>query len=127
MSRTIDGSLILGWEVEVCAAANYDRAVGPTIDAEDRVTEILGRTWIERPFCDPITYRTVYHEYDYMYVGLMLANNDCGSFEFEAKEYGEFLSANAALLTKTAKELYTAIMGTEPADEPKLLIVGSEG
>lgn len=125
MGRTIDGQLILGWEVEVWDAVNYDEEAGLTEDAERRVDEILGKTWAQRHFCEPITFKSLYYQCDYMYVGLMLMNEHLG--EFGPKEYGEFLSANAELLTETAKELYTAIMGTEPVDDPMLLVVGREG
>ena len=120
MSRSLDGYLILGWEVEKWDAANYDDGLSET--AEERVTEILGKPWIGRE--DPILHRSLYEYSDYMYVGLVLMN---WNSLFEPKPYGEFLSANAELLVDTAKELYRAIMGKEPDDEPMLVCVASEG
>lgn len=123
MSRSLDGYLMLGWEVEKWNAANYDGDLSE--EAEERVTEILGKTWIDRHGCDPIVYRTLYYDCDYMYVGVVLMTSDDSLFE--PKSYGEFLSANAELLTETAKELYCAIMGKDPDDEPMLMCLGCEG
>ena len=125
MSRSIDGYLMLGWEVETEDVANYDEMDGLSEDAEAKVTEILGKRWIERSWCEPIVFPSLYYDCDYMYVGVVLMNSKYSLFE--PKPYGEFLSANAETLTDTAKELYRAIMGKEPDEEPVLMCVASEG
>lgn len=125
MSKSIDGYLILGWEVEVEDAANFDYEDGLINGAEERVTEILGKNWIQRIQCDPIVHPSLYYECEYMYVGLVLMNSysDC----LDMQEYARHLEDNAELFTKTAYDLYAAIMGKDADTEPKLLCVACEG
>lgn len=125
MSRVIDGYLMLGWEVEVDEAENYDDEDGLSEDAESRVTEILGRGWVERVWCDPIIKPSLYYDCDYMYVGLVLMNsrNDC----LDTDGYARHLLGNSELFERVACDLYQAVMGRAPETKPKLMCVTCEG
>lgn len=125
MSRSIDGYLMLGWEVEVEDAANFDYMDGLSDEAEKRVTEILGKSWVQRSWCDPIVHPSAYYECDYMYIGLVLMSKY--SDYLDIQEYARHLEDNAELFTKTAYDLYAAIMGKDADIEPKLLCVACEG
>lgn len=116
---------MLGWEIEVEDARNYDVEDGLTAEAEARVTEILGKRWIDRSWCEPINFWSAYEYCDYMYIGLELMNNhiDC----LPVGEYGQFLASNADLLVKTAYEIYEAIMGEQAECPPIVMCIGSEG
>lgn len=130
MNADISGYLMLGWEINQREAANYKGCLVLSEEAEKRVGETLGKPWLELFEASPI----IDHGYDYVADSIYLANtmhigvvlmSDWDSM-FDVKSYGEFLSANADLLTNTAKELYRAIMGKEPDEEPNLMIVVSE-
>lgn len=125
MSRSIDVYLMLGWEVEVEDAANFDYEDGLSDEAEERVTEILGKSWVYRTWCDPIVHPSLYYECEYMYVGFVLMSSyfDC----LDMQEYARHLENNAELFTRTAYDLYAAIMGKDATTEPKLLCVTCEG
>jgi len=125
MSRSIDGYLMLGWEVEVWDAGNYDLDDGLSEGAEERVTEILGKPWLSRGYAEPIVFPSLYLNCDYMYVGLVLISSKYDWLD--AKTYGEFLASNARLFESTAKDLYAAIMGKEACDEPRLMCVTCDG
>ena len=125
MSKSIDGYLMLGWEVEVEDAANFDYEDGLINGAEEKVTEILGKSWIQRSWCDPIVHPSLYYECEDMYVGLVLMSSY--SDYLDMQEYARHLENNAELFTKTAYDIYVAIMGKDAITEPKLLCVACEG
>lgn len=125
MGKTIDAYLILGWEVEVWDMENYDNGAGITDAAEERVAEILGKSWFSRAFCDPIIFPSLYYGCDYAYVGLVLMSSDTDGLA--VGEYGTFLSAHSEMLARTAYDLYAAIMGKDADEEPKLMCVSCEG
>lgn len=125
MGRRLDGYLMLGWVVDTEDAANYDEIDGLSEGAEDKVTEILGKEWIERTWCEPIVFPSLYCDCDYMYVGLVLMSDHCDNVEIEG--YARHLLGNAALFEKTARELYETIVGSVPETAPKLICVTCEG
>ena len=114
-----------GWEVEVEDAANYDAMDGLSEDAEAKVTEILGKGWIDRTWCGPIVLPSLYYDYGWMYVGLVLMSDHCDNVEIEG--YAHHLLGNAMLFEKTACELYETIVGSAPKTAPKLICVTCEG
>lgn len=125
MSRSLDGYLMLGWEVETENVANYDETDGLSEDVEAKVTEILGKKWIDRSWCEPIVFPSLYYDCDYMYVGLVLMSDHCDNVEIEG--YAHHLLSNAELFEKTACELYETIVGSVPETEPKLMCVTCDG
>ena len=125
MSRSLDGYLMLGWEVETENVANYDEMDGLSEDAEAKVTEILGKKWVDRLWCEPIVFPSLYYDCDYMCVGLVLMSDHCDCFETEG--YARHLLSNAELFEKTACELYETIVGSVPETAPKLMCVACEG
>ena len=122
MSVSIEGSLILGWEVEVWEAENYEDG-WLTDEAEERLSEVYGS--VSEFDNHPLTFWSLYEDCDYMWVGLKLM--DHWSLFDDVGEYGRFLASNAELLTRTAHEIYKAVMGKPAEDEPVLMCVGSMG
>lgn len=122
MSVSVEGSLILGWEVEVCDARNYEYG-WLTDEAEERLNEVYGT--VSDLYNYPLTFWSLYEDCDYMWVGLTLM--DRWSYFDDVGEYGKFLMSNAELLTKTAHEIYKAVMGRPAEGEPILMCVGSMG
>lgn len=125
MGRSLDGYLMLGWEVETEDVANYDEMDGLSECAEAKVAEILGKKWTERTWCEPIVFPSLYYDCEYMYVGLVLMSNHCGNVEIEG--YAHHLLGNAELFEKTARELYETIVGSVPETAPKLICVTCDG
>lgn len=125
MSRSLDGYLMLGWEVEMEDVANYNEIDGLSEDAEAKVDGILGKKWIDRSWCEPIVFPSLYYDCDYMYVGLVLMSNY--SDNVEIKGYARHLLSNAELFEKTACELYETIVGSVPETAPKLMCVACDG
>lgn len=125
MGRSLDGYLMLGWEVETENVANYDEMDGLSEGAEAKVTEILGKEWAGRSWCEPIVFPSLYYDCDYMYVGLVLMSDNCD--DVEIKGYAHHLLSNAELFEKTACELYETIVGSVPETAPRLMCVTCEG
>ena len=125
MSITVDGYLMLGWEVEVEDAKNYDVYDGPTEDADEALASILGVPWDDTR-CVPIVFWSEYAECEKMWIGLTLMDWESG--DIYPGEYGEFLIKNADKLTEAARCIYRAIMGEQPVgNPPSLMCVGSMG
>jgi hypothetical protein len=122
VSVNIEGSLILGWEVEVWEAENYEDG-WLTDEAEERLSEVYGSVSDLDNY--PLMFWSLYEDCDCMWVGLKLM--DHWSLFDDVGEYGKFLMSNAELLTKTAHEIYKAVMGKPAEDEPVLMCVGSMG
>lgn len=123
MSVNVEGHLMLGWEVEVGEADNYEDG-WLTDEAAKRIEEITGKGEFDYDGY-PIVFWTVYDYCDYMWIGLILMD-DWSCFS-DVGAYGQFLTSNAELLTKTAHEIYKAVMGKPAEDEPVLMCVGSMG
>ena len=123
----MDGYLMLGWCVDTEDAANFDTEKGLTDEAEAKVAAILGTPWIERIWSDPILHEPCGWE-DHLCVGLVLMVSDspaANTFN-DVRGYGMFLAESAEHLTKTAHELYEAVMGRPAETEPEIMCVWTE-
>ena len=125
MGRVAEGHLFLGWEVYVDDAENYNEEDGFINGAESVVYGILGKPWIQCD-CYPVLSYSIYYECEYIYIGLELMD-DSPCYRFGVEDYGQFLTSNAKLLTKTACEIYEAVMGRHPDTDPMLMCVGRDG
>lgn len=128
MGRSINGYLMLGWEVEIEDAKNYDDyGDGLTDEAERRIDEIVG---IVSDWSYPIEFYSSYGDCDEMWVGLRLMSND-GAIGYygslDVGEYGLFLLNNSEVLVEKACAIYEAVMGERPDEEPRLMCFGTEG
>lgn len=125
MGVSIDGYLMLGWEVEAYEAEGWGERQGLAEEAEARVAEILGKGEWDLGDAFPAKTYSLYYDCDWVYVGLVLLGDD--SSLVDVGGYGTHLASNAELFERVARELYEAIVGHEPPDGPKLMCVTVEG
>lgn len=133
MSKSINAYLMLGWEVEVWDAKHYDEYDGLDDGAVNTIKSILASIGIDAKsefdcadWC--INFWSLYHDCDYMRLGLVLASSDDKVGENDnLHEFASRLLGYEKAYINAAYRIYEAVMGKPAECPPVLMCVGEEG
>lgn len=126
MSRSLDGYLILGWEVEDDVSSD-DEWDEKDSRAEEKLEPIATELGLKPYQIGPAWWWSAFCECDCMWVGVRLGTADYWGSSGSIQEFSRWLSENADRYEKVAYEVYEEIMGSPADTPPEVLEIGCEG
>ena len=135
MGRSIDGYLILGWEVECsdceCMYDEDGEYIGDWEENDDvakKVRDAFKAIGMDDSYSNgPTWVYSLYYDNDYMWVGVRIAyENDMENYE-DIHAFVRRIDSRANDYEKAAYAIYEAIVGSPAKDSPCVMSIGCEG
>lgn len=127
MSRSLDGYLILGWEVDNELEELEDDGEARQQMAEEKIKSVSKELGLGKWSHGPVWFWSAYYPCDRMWVGLRVANGSWLDSKEDIHEFVRRMSENADKYEKLAYEIYEIVMDRPADTPPKILEIATEG